>query len=71
MGFVFDNQPEPTTITIPIEEYNELKQAMKFIEDNGHTMSFLMYQDVIDTFVPSSEDNLDTEDQDNIFIDAQ
>ncbi len=70
MGFIF-KEHEPTTITIPIQEYNELKQAMQYIEDNGHTMDFLMFQDVVNTLISSSQDNLSSEDEDNIFIDAQ
>lgn len=69
MGFRFpDEEPkQPTTVTIPIEEYDELKQAMTFIEDQGYTKKFMMYQGL---FNPP-EDNLDTGEDDIIFTDVQ
>ena len=70
MGFNFSKpteiKSEPTTVTIPIEEYNELKFAMQFIEDNNHTVQFMMYTGLL----KPSEDNLDTQDDDVIFIDS-
>ena len=71
IGFNFSKpteiKSEPTTVTIPIEEYNELKFAMQFIEDNNHTVSFLMYQGIL----KPSEDNLDGPKDDIIFIDSE
>ena len=67
MGFVFEKQnnkqPEPTTVTIPIEEYEELKQAVTFIEDQGYTKKFMMYCGLFN-------DNLASEDSDDIFIEV-
>ena len=48
------------------EENNELKLAMQFIEDNNYTIQFMMYTGLL----KPSEDNLDTQDDDIIFIDS-
>lgn len=70
MAFVFEKQdnkqPEPETVTIPLEEYNELKLAMQYIEDNKHTVQFMMYTGLLS----SPQDNLDTEDDNSIFIEV-
>ena len=68
MAFNFpDDKPkQPTTVTIPIEEYEELKQAMIFLEDSGYTKKFMMWQGL---FNPP-QDSLDTKDDDIIFIDV-
>ena len=63
MGFNFSKQPEPTTVTIPTEEYDELKLAMQFIEDQGYTKKFMMYCGLFDN-------NLASEDSDDIFIEV-
>lgn len=66
MGFVFTNEePKPEMVTITLEEFNELKLAMQFLEDQGHIKEFMMYQGLL------SQDNLSSEDEDIIFIDAQ
>jgi len=71
MGFNFSKPTEikginPTTVTIPLEEYNELKLAMQFIEDNNFTMQFLMYQGLLNP----PQNNLDEPKDDMIFIDS-
>ena len=65
MGFNFpDEEPkQPTTVTIPIEEYEELKQAVTFIEDQGYTKKFMMYCGLFN-------DNLASQDSDDIFIEV-
>ena len=71
MGFNFSKpteiKSEPTTVTIPLEEYNELKLAMQFIEDNNHTIQFLMYQGLLNP----PQNNLDGTKDDIIFIDSE
>ena len=68
MAFNFpDDKPkQPTTVTIPIEEYEELKLAIQYIEDNHHTKQFMLYTGLLS----SPQDNLDTEDEDTIFIEV-
>jgi len=65
MAFNFpDDKPkQPTTVTIPIEEYEELKQAVTFIEDQGYTKKFMMYCGLFN-------DNLASQDSDDIFIEV-
>lgn len=44
------------TITITIDEYNELKEMERFIEDQGFTVKFMMYQDIIRGTTKEEED---------------